>query len=497
MNNPVGLGRLTIRCSIIPAVLAVFIGAGCRSGFDHIPGEWRFIKDSQGRSLILRGVNASGSAKSDPQRMPNLTRDDVLRLSGDWGFNMARFLILWDHAEPAPGSYNLEYFDLVEKRLDWFREAGIVVILDMHQDLYSQTTCGDGAPPWAVITDGLSFTCQSVWAFTYFEPGVTRAFDNFWNYSGPHPELQDRYIALWAAVAARFKNHQAVLGYDIINEPFPGSDFDKTEIALGKDNPSGPSPLFDRTKLQLFYQRAVNAIRRVDADHWIFFEPRYGSPAAGLSSYIGRLNDPRAGGSRVAYFPHLYSLLLEAGAAYEPTTNPIIPLWEKTRAQESDALRYPLLLGEWGIQHAVQNGPQFLRDVLDMADRQMAGWAYWDYSPGSYGFIVNDPLRSEYITFTSVLIRVYPQRVAGVPQSFEYDPDTRIFRMEYLGDPKAAGPTEIYIPAARIYPSGWDLTMSDAAGSWTMQWDPVKEVASVTTARGAAVSSHIVEVRPR
>jgi len=492
-----GLRRLKILCSVILGILIIFIGTGCKKseGGGGIPGEWRFIKDDQGRSLVLRGVNASGSAKSDPQRMPNLIKDDVLRLSKDWGFNVARFLILWDYAEQEPGVYNQEYFNLIEDRLDWFQEAGILVFLDMHQDLYSQQTCGDGAPPWAVITDGLPFTCQTPWAFTYFQEGVTRAFDNFWNYSGPHPELQDHYIALWATIAERFKDHPAIIGYDIINEPFPGSDWDAIELA-GKDNPNGPSKTFDQTKIQPFYQRVINAIREKDTEHWIFFEPRYGTPAEGRTSYIGRMNDPRPGESRIVYSPHLYSLTIEAGATYDPISNTIVSDWEETRVKELKTLQYPLLVGEWGIQKGLENGPLFLRHVLDMYDRQMAGHTYWDYSPtGGYSFI--NPDRSEYITFTTAIVRVYPQRVAGVPQSFSYNPDTRVFTMEYISDPKATGPTEIYVPAKRIYPSGWDLTMSDPAGRWTMDWDATKEIASITTGQGTSSSTHLLQIVPQ
>jgi endoglycosylceramidase len=51
---------------------------------------------------------------------------------------------------------------------------------------------------------------------------VIRAFDNFWNYE-EHPELQDHYAAMWAHVAERFRDHPAVIGYDLMNEPWQGS----------------------------------------------------------------------------------------------------------------------------------------------------------------------------------------------------------------------------------------------------------------------------------
>jgi hypothetical protein len=44
-----------------------------------------------------------------------------------------------------------------------------------------------------------------------------------------------------------------------------------------------------------------------------------------------------------------------------------------------------------------------------------------------------------------------------------------------------AGPTEIYVPAARYYPGGFDLTVSDPAGAWTSAWDADREVLSIWT----------------
>ena len=55
------------------------------------------------------------------------------------------------------------------------------VLLDMHQDLYVPKFNGDGAPEWATYDDGLPVKQQNPWALTYLQPGVMRAFDNFWN----------------------------------------------------------------------------------------------------------------------------------------------------------------------------------------------------------------------------------------------------------------------------------------------------------------------------
>jgi endoglycosylceramidase len=119
----------------------------------------------------------------------------------------------------------------------------------MHQDVYSRYFCCDGAPEWAIRDDGLPFEQLPQWDLNYFTKAVMASFDNFWNYAGPHSDLQDHYADAWAAVAERFKDHPAVIGYDLMNEPSPGSALDAAEfshnppadrppISIGRSSPS-------------------------------------------------------------------------------------------------------------------------------------------------------------------------------------------------------------------------------------------------------------------
>jgi len=451
-----------------------------------------FIRDDQGRALILHGINVASSAKNDPQRIPVFTRDDALRLSKDWGFNFVRYLILWDAVEPEPGEINQAYFDLVQERLDWFHEAGILVVIDMHQDVYAARFCCDGAPEWAIIDDGEPFEMQGAWYQNYFQPAVQRAFDNFWDYEGPHPELQDHYAGAWEAVARRFKDHPAVIGYDIMNEPHPGSMMDLTEL-IGIENPdAGPSPVFDTTRLQPFYQRMINRIRQVDNDNWIFYEPRYGAPGNGFKSYLGVLEDPRPGENRIAYFPHLYSIRLEAKEEYDPSVDTSVFEWEQRREEEKLAQNAPLLLGEWGLNPSFDNARLFMRHVVEMSDRSLAGWAYWSWDPGGWSIVNPDLTERE---TANDLVRVYPQRIAGKPDSFIYVADTHEFILAFYDSPGISGPMEIYIPKSRFYPCGYTVNVGDPQGSWSMQWNEETEILSVTTPYTDTM--HTIEILPK
>lgn len=448
-----------------------------------------WITDDQNRVLILHGANIDGSAKSTPDHMPIQDRATIERMVTDWGWNHARFLIFWDGLEPTAGTIDSEYLDRIEGRLDWFADMGVHVVLDMHQDVYSARFCCDGAPEWAIRDDGLPFELQSSWFLNYFEPAVQRAFDNFWLYTdGDHPDLQDHYGDVWEAVAARFADHPAVIGYDLMNEPHAGSMSDVVEL-LGTENPGGTHPDFDRTRLQPFYQRLIDRIRTVDNDSWIFFEPRYGAPGDGLPSYLGVLTDPRPEGDRLVYYPHLYSVSVEASGAYVPATNSTVPDWEEARAAEVLAQNAALAIGEWGLSQAADGVDLFMGDVLAMADRLMAGWAYWDYRFG--GWMPVDADGNELPTM-DLLVRPYPRAVAGTPTSFGFDPDSGLFFLELDTRAEATGPTEIHVPG-RHYAGGWDLAVSAPEGTWSQSWDADTEVLAVTI---EAEGSWRVELRP-
>jgi endoglucanase len=83
----------------------------------------------------------------------------------------------------------------------------------------------------------------------------------FWQ----HKHFQDRTVWLWQQVAARYKDHAWVAGYNPLNEPA---------------DPSG-------SMLGPFYRRVVSAIREIDPDHIIFLEGnRYAQDVAVLGQPI-------------------------------------------------------------------------------------------------------------------------------------------------------------------------------------------------------------------
>lgn len=87
---------------------------------------------------LAHGFSTASSAKSSVDGLPIFTEEDLDREHADMGTNFVRFLISWRAVEPEQGVIDQGYLDAVEERVGWYAERGYTVMLDMHQDLWSQ-----------------------------------------------------------------------------------------------------------------------------------------------------------------------------------------------------------------------------------------------------------------------------------------------------------------------------------------------------------------------
>ena len=74
---------------------------------------------------------------------------------------------------------------------------GLWVLVDMHQDLWSERFDGNGAPDWATLDDGQPFAA-SPFPYGYLQPAVGRSFTSFWT---NRDAIRSEYVRAYAALA--------------------------------------------------------------------------------------------------------------------------------------------------------------------------------------------------------------------------------------------------------------------------------------------------------
>ncbi len=464
--------------------------------------ENRFI-DSEGREIILHGVNIED--KSKDHNYLSWHRSEEFAKMHNWGFNCIRLVIIWDGIEPKPGVYNEQYLDGIDKRIQWAKENGIYVILDMHQDLYSSKFGGDGAPLWAVLDDGKPHVYDSsLWSMAYFtSPAIHSAFDNFWANKPVSDGLgvQDHFAKAWQHIAKRYADEPTVVGYDLFNEPFPGSNIQETiflklkstadaiakkygndsatfdvmqrlmmsgelskyadDIELYKvfaDEGTEVSMEFERTLLANFYNRVAKAIREVDKNHIIFLET-HGLCNSGTPSGIIPVVDTNGDRDPLqAFAPHAYDIVTDTKDVANASSERIELIF-KRHAETADRLKMPTLIGEWGAYYGQANTLIPAQKVVREIEKNLFSDTYWSYS----GFREIDG--AEYFP---VLSRPYPSAISGRLIEYKSDLDNRRFDCVWEEDTNVSAPSVIYVPAT-WFPKGYKITLEPVEKGWSFE----------------------------
>ena len=439
------------------------------------------IQDQYGRQLILHGLNTASNAKSDPQRQPWITEADVEREANEFGFNFVRYLIFWDAIEPQKDVFDDTYLDKVEERVNWYTSRGMYVMLDMHQDVYSLMFGGDGAPEWACRTNGaapLSLPGGTPWWLKNIDPQVVNSWINFWQYSN-HKDLQDHYILSWQKVAQRFKNNPHVIGYDLMNEPW-GGDLIKTFLT-GE---------FERVQLAAFYNRLIPALRDVEPNKYIFFEPTPAPVTFGAVSNLSKITDTRSS-SRIVYAPHCYPYDTHEGAGYTASSKQQLKDWERERGKDVQKHgNAPLMCGEFGLSPNQVGFADYLTDVNAMFDRNQWNWAYWSNDQGGWSPFNGDGSETP---IAQHLLRTFPHAVAGKIDSFSFDVTTKTFKMQFISNASINQATEIFVPN-RFYANGYNLIVLGTT-NYTQSFDNTKQLLMFKTNENAKEIT--IEITPK
>jgi len=470
--------------SLIYLLFSVAVFTSCSdkpsAGFVSVDGT--SFRDQHQRELILNGINLIIKDASQGY-LCGMEKKEFKQIS-DWGFNVIRLGIIWDGLEPEPGVYNDSMFLCLDERISWAKEYGLYVLLDMHQDLYS-VQFSDGAPEWATITDDQPHYTGAVWSDAYLiSPAVQTAFDNFWNNTTASDGvgIQDHYALLWKYIAERYADEAAVIGYDIMNEPFIGSEaanffpamvgayadifqeeiqeagMEPEELMEMWGHPEGRAMIlenltdtaiyskvvcavqemnqaFESTTLMDMYTRVGKAIREVDPNHILFLEHSYFSNP-GVPSGIQRINYGDGNiEDKLAYAPHGYDLVVDT-KAYTNASNARVEYLLDHVHRTSKRLNMPMLVGEWGAFHGMDSS--FVDQtmfILEKFENYKCGQTFWAHYEG----IDKHP-------YFSALLRPRPIEVAGNIESFKYDPQQNKFTCSWIEDGNIEQPSTFFLP---------------------------------------------------
>ena len=396
---------------------------GGMSGMVTVSGT-QFL-DGTGEPLLLHGINVVNKSKTKGYT-EGIEPADFAAIRS-WGMNCVRLGILWDGLEPQPGRIDEQYLDRIARIVGWAKAEGLYVLLDMHQDLFS-LKFSDGAPAWATLDEGKPHTRTAVWSDAYYaSQAVQTALDHFWANS-PGPDgvgLQDHYARVWQRVAERFRDEPAVLGYDLMNEPFPGRDALRAqgmifarlaELLRPRLGEKAPAPLklmlmegspegrkqitewlgdlelfqgvlaagapimqeFERGRLMPFYARVRQSIRQVDTNHILFLEPAM-SANLGIPSALAPLADQQGRRDpQQAYAPHGYDIVLDTPLAAQ-ANNARIELILSRHSETARRLDMPMLVGEWGGYYEDSSCVTPARFFVRQLDALKCGDTYWAY----------------------------------------------------------------------------------------------------------------------
>lgn len=377
----------------------------------------RWIVDTAGRVVVLRGMNMV--AKRPPYLPSRLGfGGDDARWLREQGFTAVRLGVIASGVAPTGrGSFDEAYLDDIAATVRQLNAAGLATLIDLHQDYYTESTGGEGFPGWLTHKRaGLSTL------------GLGRAdagpFDGLWANAGG---VQDDIAGVWEHIAARLRGEPGILGYDLFNEPYPGSRVDECARVDG-------CPGFDTGVLRPFFQRLTAGVRAADPGRLVFVEPGVNFNQ-GAASWIGDTGDAKTGFSF-----HVYCSPVTVAA---PCTTRQ-PLAFANAERQIVAGRQTSLLTEFGATDDLGR----LRAVLDDADRVMVGWLHWSYfnqdpccarpHEGLVRSLAQAPgpatVKADKL---AVLARPGPVLIAGTPRGWSWDGSTGRLEVHWSTTPPA------------------------------------------------------------
>lgn len=320
------------------------------------------ITDTQGRNVILHGVNFGGWLMMEAYftHAPNfaeqvfkkkfvkvlgakalkdfefefrksfITEQDFKNVA-KLGMNVIRLPFNYRLIESKPYKYSQEGLAYLKRSVRLAQKYGLWVILDLH------------AAPGAQNHD---------WHSDSLGPA------GLWH----NKSNQKRTFALWEYLSDQFKNEPAIAGYDLLNE------------AIIQDN----------AILNRFYKELIKKVRDIDRKHILFVE---GSRWAQDIECLDVIEDDNLSLSIHFYIPLEFTFNFVPGLRYPLKSK--TGVWGRKNMRQflsgyakfAQQRKTPIFVGEYGVhsRDGLYGEGQWLKDVLNCFDEFGFHRTYWTY----------------------------------------------------------------------------------------------------------------------
>jgi endoglucanase len=298
------------------------------------------------------------------------TEEDVKAMA-TLGANVIRIPFNYRHFEQdtQPFEYLEAGFRRLDAAMDWCTKYGIYVILDFH------ALQGWHNPDWHSDNAHVHILLYQ------------------------HKLFQDRFVSLWKEMAKRYKDHPALAGYDLMNEPCTRVQYDDYD-----------SPYYDWNALNAVHRKAAQAIRDIDSKHILFLEgDNFACEYDGLDVTFD---------DNIVVSTHNYMAPTGGGKPYPGEIDGLY--WNRDivaaelgmHSGTRLALKHhkPIFVGEFGTWYAgypeaIAYRAAALDDQLGVFDSAGVHWAIWTWKDiNSMGSFNLDP-NSEYVKTIQPLIK--------------------------------------------------------------------------------------------
>ena len=230
------------------------------------------------------------------------------------GFNFIRLPVWWLNFETMDGTWRPDAFEMVDWAVAEAAKRGIYTLIDMHG-----VVGGESAVQSAGQED-----------------------NTYWK----NVDQQKATSAIWTKLADHFKGNPAVMGYDLINEPFG----------------AGPPDVWPA------YARLYKVVRAADPDHIVVMDSTFGN-----YSYESMPNPAKYGWKNLVYEIHEYVFGGTGDAVEKGATS---------RVESVNAHRQwdvPAYIGEFNCFGSGATGRDTWWHVLSMYNDNDINWTCWSY----------------------------------------------------------------------------------------------------------------------